>query len=509
MCGIVGIVAKRCVNQDIYDALTIVQHRGQDAAGIMTSDGDRVFLRKSNGLVRDAIREPHMLQLRGNMGIGHVRYPTAGSASPAESQPFYVNSPYGLSLVHNGNLTNVKALKNDLIRTDLRHLNTNSDSEVLLNVVAHELQRAGGTTLTPKDLFQAMKKVYARVEGAFSAAMMINGYGIVGFRDPNAIRPLVYGKRQGENGVEYMLASESIALDALGFTLVGDVGPGEVIYFDREGNVHQQQCIKKVRHCPCIFEYIYLARADSIIDNISLYQARLGMGRNLAKKILRDHPHHDIDIVIPIPDTSRTSALALSQELGVPYSEGFVKNRYIGRTFIMPGQAMRRNSVHMKLNAVKQEFLGKNVLLVDDSIVRGTTSQKIIQMARDVGAKKVYFASAAPEVRYPNVYGIDMPDAKELIAYDKSAAEVARIIGADWLVYQDLKDVYQAVNDAALDEVSKITRFEDSIFTGDYIAGDITAEYLAELARLRSDTAKEKFYNLGDNNQLNDLMEGD
>lgn len=509
MCGIVGILAKRAVNQDIYDALTIVQHRGQDAAGMMTSDGDRIFLRKSNGLVRDAIREPHMLQLRGNMGIGHVRYPTAGSESSAESQPFYVNSPYGLSLVHNGNLTNVSELKNDLIRTDLRHLNTNSDSEVLLNVVAHELQRAGGAILTPQELFQAMRKVYSRVQGAFAALMMINGYGIVGFRDANAIRPLVYGKRETEQGTEYMLASESIALDALGFELMDDVGPGEVIYFDREGNIHKQQCAKKINRSPCVFEYIYLARPDSIIDRIPIYQARLAMGRNLAKKILRDHPNHDIDIVIPIPDTSRTSALALSQELNVPYSEGFVKNRYIGRTFIMPGQAMRRNSVHMKLNAIKQEFNGKNVLLVDDSIVRGTTSQKIIQMARDVGAKKVYFASAAPEVRYPNVYGIDMPDAKELIAHDKSVDEIARLIGADWLIYQDLKDVYQAINDAAPDEASTIDRFEDSVFTGKYLTDDITEEYLIKLAKQRNDLAKAKFRENTSNNKLNDLTDGD
>lgn len=509
MCGIVGIIANRRVNHAVYDALTIVQHRGQDASGIMTSDGNRIFLRKANGLVRDAIRESHMLQLCGNVGIGHVRYPTAGSKSPSESQPFYVNSPYGLGLVHNGNLTNVKELKNDLIRADLRHLNTNSDSEALLNIVAHELQRVGRSILTPKELFKAMKKVYSRVEGAFAAVMMINGYGIVGFRDANAIRPLVYGKREGEQGAEYMLASESIALDALGFELVADVGPGEVIYFDREGGVHKQQCAKKVNRCPCIFEYIYLARADSIINNILLYQARLAMGRNLAKKILRNHPNHDIDIVIPIPDTSRTSALALSQELNLPYSEGFVKNRYIGRTFIMPDQAMRRSSVRMKLNAIKQEFLGKNVLLVDDSIVRGTTSKKIIQMARDVGAKKVYFASAAPQVRYPNVYGIDMPDVKELIAHDRSVEEVAQIIGADWLIYQDLKDVYQAVNDAALDKASKIEHFEDSIFTGDYIAGNITDEYLRELAKLRSDTAKTKLRNFGGNDRLNDLAEGD
>ncbi len=491
MCGIVGIIATRPVNQDLYDALTIIQHRGQDAAGIMTSDGDRVFLRKANGLLRDAVRQRHMICLLGNIGIGHVRYPTAGSDSPAESQPFYVNSPYGLSLVHNGNLTNVKSLTKDLIRTDLRHLNTTSDSEILLNVVAHELQRVGGPTLTPNQLFEALAKVYARVQGAFAAVMMINGYGIVGFRDPHGIRPLVYGVRKNKQKREYMLASESIALDALGFELVGDVGPGEVIYFDREGKVHRRQCVEKVSRSPCIFEYIYLARPDSIIDGIPVYQARLGMGEALAKKILHERPNHDIDVVIPIPDTSRTSALALAQCLGIPYSEGFVKNRYIGRTFIMSGQAMRRSSVQLKLNAIRAEFSGKNVLLVDDSIVRGTTSKEIIQMARHAGAKKVYFASAAPEVRYPNVYGIDTPTAVELIAGDNSVDEIARLIRADWLIYLDLKSVYEAINNAAPSESQKIKRFEDSIFTGNYIAGNITKGYLSELAALRSDSAKE------------------
>ena len=509
MCGIIGIVAGRPVNQDIYDALTIVQHRGQDAAGMMTSDGDRIYLRKSNGLVRDVIRGPHMLHLQGNMGIGHVRYPTAGSESPAESQPFYVNSPYGLGLVHNGNLTNVVALKSDLVRADLRHLNTSSDSEVLLNVVAHELQRVGSTVLTPAILFKALRKVYSRVQGAFAAIMIVNGYGVLGFRDPDGIRPLVYGKRVGPDGLEYMFASESIALDALGFELIADVGPGEVIYVDREGGVYQDHCVAEMSRSPCLFEYIYLARPDSIIDNIPVYQARLGMGDKLACKILRETPNHDIDVVIPIPDTSRTSAFALAQRLGVPYSEGFVKNRYIGRTFIMPGQAMRKSSVRLKLNAIKQEFSGKNVLLVDDSIVRGTTSREIIQMARDVGAKKVYFASAAPEVRYPNVYGIDMPDPTELIAHDHSVEDIAKLIGADWLIYQDLSDVYGAINDAAQDEKSKISRFEDSIFTGNYIAGNITPDYLIQLAALRSDTAKVNNRISQNMNRLNDLMEGD
>ena len=492
MCGIVGIIANGMVNQGIYDALTILQHRGQDAAGIMTSDSERVFLHKSNGLVRDAIRKPHMLQLVGNMGIGHVRYPTTGSESPAESQPFYVNSPYGLSLVHNGNLVNVKALTNDLIRTDLRHLNTFSDSEILLNVVAHELQHCGSVQLSPKQLFNAMSKVYQRVEGAFAAVIMITGYGIVGFRDPYAIRPLVYGRRDIGNGPEYMLASESIALDALGFELIDDVAPGEVIYFDHKRNVHREQCAKTIRRSPCIFEYIYLARPDSILDGVPIYQARVRMGESLARKILRERLDHGIDVIIPIPDTSRNAAQALARILQVPYSEGFVKNRYIGRTFIMPGQTMRRSSIRLKLNAIKAEFTGKTVLLVDDSIVRGTTSKEIIQMARDAGAKKVYFASAAPEVRYPNVYGIDMPTTNELIAHNQSCKEVMHTIGADWLIYQNLEDVYEAINDAMNPKKPKIERFEDSVFTGGYIAGNITKEYLVELAKSRSDNAKIK-----------------
>ncbi|OGO93787.1 MAG: amidophosphoribosyltransferase [Coxiella sp. RIFCSPHIGHO2_12_FULL_44_14] len=492
MCGIIGITSHRPVNQDIYDALTIIQHRGQDAAGIMTSDGRQIFLRKSNGLVRDVIRASHMLQLRGQLGIGHVRYPTAGSEAPAESQPFYVNSPYGLGLVHNGNLTNTKELTQNLVQEDLRHLNTHSDSEVLLNVVAHELQCVGSVQLTSDELFQALRRVYQRVEGAFAAVMMIHGYGVVGFRDPYGIRPLVYGQRKSDQGPEYMFASESIALDALGFELIDDVAPGEAVYFDVQGRLHRRLCVTKAHRSPCIFEYIYLARPDSIIDKISVYQARLGMGLKLAKKIERIWPDCDMDVVIPIPDTSRTAALALAQYLHIPYSEGFIKNRYIGRTFIMPGQKIRQNSVRLKLNAIDLEFAGKRVLLVDDSIVRGTTSREIIQMAREAGAKKVYFASAAPEVRYPNVYGIDMASAKELIAHDKTTEDIARLIKADGLIYQDLLDVYCAINDAALTKEARIERFEDSIFTGDYMAGHITPEYLSELAALRSDDAKKR-----------------
>ena len=509
MCGIVGIFTNgAAVNQALYDALTILQHRGQHAAGIMTSDGDQVFLRKSNGLVRDAIRAPHMPRLRGNIGIGHVRYPTAGSESSSESQPFYVNYPYGLSLVHNGNLVDVKELINDLIRADLRHLNTTSDSEILLNVVAHELQGVGGGVvgLTPRQLFEAMSKVYKRVRGAFAAVMLITGYGLLGFRDPHAIRPLVYGKRDNGNGLEYILASESIALDVLGFELVDDIGPGEVIYFDPDGNVHRQQCAKSISHSPCIFEYIYLARPDSIMDGVPIYQARAGMGISLAKKILRERPHHDIDVVMPIPETSRNAAHALAYSLRTPYSEGFVKNRYIGRTFIMPGQAMRRSSVRLKLNAIKAEFVDKTVLLVDDSVVRGTTSKEIIQMARDAGARKVYFASAAPPVRYPNVYGIDMPTTAELIAHNKSEEEIIRLIGADWLIYQNLKDVYEAINDAIASDKPKIERFEDSIFTGDYIVGNITKEYLDELAELRNDAEKSKKRVLSESEVINKLL---
>lgn len=496
MCGIVGTIASSTVSQDIYDALTIIQHRGQDAAGIITSDGRRVFLRKANGLVREALQKSDVKRLQGNMGLGHVRYPTAGTQSVAESQPFYVNSPYGLSIVHNGNLTNSQSLAEDLIRTDLRHLNTSSDTEVLLNVFAHELQRTGGVKLTPQELFAALRQVYRRVRGAYSAIALITGYGILAFRDAYGIRPLVYGKRTTSLGTDYMIASESIALDALGYEVIADLAPGEAVYIDRDGGFHQEQCADTLQHSPCLFEYVYLARPDSMIDNISVYQARIKMGEKLALKIKNERPNHDIDVVIPIPDTSRNVALPLAQRLGLLYSEGFIKNRYIGRTFIMPAQELRRNSVRMKLNAIKSEFAGKNVLLVDDSIVRGTTSREIIQMARDAGAAKVYFASAAPPVRYPNVYGIDMPNPKELVAYNRTIQEVEEFIGADWLIYQDLSDLYEAVNDAS--QGGRVPRFEDSVFTGDYITGDIGADYLAALAEERSEHAKQKRQKLND-----------
>lgn len=486
MCGIIGCIAQRFVNQDIFDALTILQHRGQDAAGIMTCDGERVYLRKENGLVRDVIRQSHMLTLVGKTGIGHVRYPTAGSNHCEESQPFFVNSPYGLGIVHNGNLVNTDELKQDIIRADLRHLNTRSDSEILLNVFAHELQKQEGHTLLASHLFKALSGVHARVRGAYAAIVMIVGHGLFAFRDPLGIRPLVYGVRETAQGNDYMFASESIALDALGYRYCADVQPGEGVYINPEGDIHRQVCAEGATLSPCLFEYIYLARPDSIIDGICVHEARMLMGKKLADKMLALCPNPDVDVVIPIPDTSRTAALALAQRLKIPFCEGFVKNRYIGRTFIMPGHAIRRSSVRLKLNAIKQEFLNKNVLLVDDSIVRGTTSKEIIQMARDAGAKKVYFASAAPEVRFPNVYGIDMPCVSELIAHGRSVQEIQKAIGADFLIYQNLEDVKAAVCESSKDPLP--ARFEDSIFTGRYPTGIVDAAYLAKLARARAGT---------------------
>lgn len=487
MCGVIGTVAKTHVNQDIYDALTAIQHRGQDAAGVLTCDGNKIALRKANGLVREALHAKHMLRLQGNMGIGHVRYPTAGSASAAEAQPFYVNSPYGLSIVHNGNLINARELTQNLLEADLRHLNTESDSEVLLNVFAHELQRLGKINLSPEDVFTAVTAVHERCLGAYIAVVLIAGYGIVGFRDPHGIRPGVWGTRQTEQGTDYMIASESIALDALGYQLQGDIQPGEAIYITKEGQLHRKQCAKNPVLSPCLFEYIYLARPDSILDGISVHSLRAIMGKLLAEKILKEHPNHDIDVVIPIPDTSRTAALPLAAELGVKYTEGFVKNRYVGRTFIMPGQKLRHKSVRQKLNPIALEFQDKNVLLVDDSIVRGTTSKEIIQMARDAGAKKVYFASAAPEVKYPNVYGIDMPTAEELIAHNKSPEEIAKLIGADWMIFQDLDKLREAVHRCN----PEITQLEDSVFTGQYLTGGVDTSYFETLHDLRSDKAKQ------------------
>lgn len=486
MCGIVGIVGKSNVNQALYDALTVLQHRGQDAAGIVTCDRGRLFLRKDNGLVRDVFHQRHMQRLVGSMGIGHVRYPTAGSSSSAEAQPFYVNSPYGITLAHNGNLTNVEQLSREIYESDLRHVNTNSDSEVLLNVFAHELALGGKLQPNEEDIFKAVRAVHKRCKGGYAAVAMITGYGIVGFRDPRAIRPIVFGKRETENGTEYMVASESVALDVLGFDLIRDLDPGEAVYITENGELHTRQCAEYSEFSPCIFEHVYLARPDSMIDKVLVYKARLRMGEKLAEKILRERPEHDIDVVIPIPDTSRTSAVELANHLGVKFREGFVKNRYIGRTFIMPGQAARKKSVRQKLNAIGLEFRGKNVMLVDDSIVRGTTCKQIIQMAREAGAKNVYFCSAAPAVRYPNVYGIDMPSAHELIAHGRTTEEVAELIGADWLIYQDLEDLVEAVSEGNPD----IHHYDCSVFNGEYVTGDVNEAYLGKIEQARNDSAK-------------------
>jgi len=498
MCGIVGIVGKSNANQSLYDALTVLQHRGQDAAGIVTCQDDRFFLRKGNGLVRDVFRTRHMQRLAGNVGIGHVRYPTAGSSSSAEAQPFYVNSPYGITLAHNGNLTNTKELADGLLKSDLRHINTNSDSEVLLNVFAHELQVQGKLVPTHKEIFNAVKAVHKRCRGAYAVIVMITGYGVLAFRDPNGIRPVCYGKREVEGGSEYMIASESVALGALGFDLVRDIEPGEAVYVENDGSLYTEQCAENSKLTPCIFEHVYFARPDSIIDKISVYKARLRMGETLAQKVKRLRPENDIDVVIPIPDTSRTSAMQLAYELGVKFREGFIKNRYIGRTFIMPGQSQRKKSVRQKLNPIELEFKDKNVLLVDDSIVRGTTCSEIVQMARDAGAKKVYFASAAPEVRYPNVYGIDMPVATELIAHGRTVEEVQELIGADWLVYQDLEDLVQCAKEGN----ESVDNFDCSVFNGVYPTGDINSEYLDQLQIARNDSSKQE---LGEDDVTIDL----
>ena len=490
MCGLVGVVV---VGKDagvcIYDTLTVLQHRGQDAAGIMTSDDGKLNLRKDNGLVKDVFRTRHMRRLTGNMGIGHVRYPTAGGSSPALAQPFYVNSPYGLCLAHNGNLTNSKELSRDLFKEDLRHINTDSDSEVLLNIFAHELQRRNKMKPLPEDVFAAVAGVHNRCRGGFVAIVMLSGYGIVGFRDRNGIRPLVFGSRVSVQGKkEYMIASESVALDSQGFTLERDVAPGEAVYIDTNGELHTQLCTEPGLHTPCIFEHVYFARPDSLMDGISVYKARMRMGDRLADKIERIRPAHDIDVIIPVPDTARTAALELANRLGLKFREGFVKNRYIGRTFIMPGQSQRKKSVRQKLNAIDLEFKGKNVLLVDDSIVRGTTCKQIIQMARDAGAAKVYFASAAPAIRYPNVYGIDMPAADELIASGKTEKEIEEAIGADWLIYQDLEDLIST----ALEGNPSIKQYECSVFNGEYVTGDVDEIYLKRIENLRNDAAKAK-----------------
>lgn len=489
MCGIVGIVGRSPVNQAIYDALMVLQHRGQDAAGIVTCDHGKLHLRKDNGLARDVFDTEQMIKLRGNIGIGHVRYPTAGCSSSAEAQPFYVNSPYGIALAHNGNLTNADELKEDLFRTDRRHINTSSDSEVLLNVFAHELIAcATGLDLNEVDIFKAIERVHQRCRGGYAAVALIPGYGVIAFRDPHGIRPAVFGERQTKHGKEFMVASESVALDTQGFELIRDIAPGEAVIFTEDGRFFAQPCASATIKSPCIFEFVYFARPDSIIDNIFVHKARQRMGVKLAEKLKREWGEHDIDVVIPIPDTSRTSALSMAHELGVKFTEGFIKNRYIGRTFIMPGQTTRKKSVRQKLNPIDVEFKGKNVLLVDDSIVRGTTSKQIVEMARDAGANKVYFASAAPPVRFPNVYGIDMPAASELIAHGRTEEEVGIWIGADRMLYQDLDDLIDAVQKKGKTHVD---RFDTSVFSGEYVTGDVDDAYLGALESQRNDDAKQ------------------
>ncbi|MSP97448.1 MAG: amidophosphoribosyltransferase [Betaproteobacteria bacterium] len=488
MCGILGIVARSPVNQLLYDGLLLLQHRGQDAAGIVTSERKTFHMQKGNGQVRDVFRTRNMRSLPGNMGIAHCRYPTAGSASNlAEAQPFYVNSPFGIVLGHNGNLTNSDELKEEMFRQDLRHINTSSDSEVLLNVLAHELEKGSvRLRLDPQTIFAAVANVHRRCKGAYAVTAMISGYGVLAFRDPYGIRPAVIGINETDTGPEYMIASESVAIDALGFRVLRDIAPGEAVFIDEEGNFYSQQCASNPTLNPCIFEFVYLARPDSLIDGASVYETRLNMGEKLAQKIRRDYAHLDIDVVIPIPDSSRPSAMQLAQGLGIAYREGFVKNRYIGRTFIMPGQGVRRKSVRQKLNAIGMEFKGKNVMLVDDSIVRGTTSQEIVQMAREAGARRVYFASAAPPVRFPNVYGIDMPTRAELIAAHRTEEEVAREIGADALIYQDLDALKECVRKLN----PKITSFETSCFDGRYVTGDVTSDYLHTI-EVRRDAARD------------------
>ena len=488
MCGIAGIVAHCAVNLDLYESLTVIQHRGQDAAGIMTCEDGRFYMRKGNGLVRDVFFKKHMQRLPGKMGIAHARYPTAGTSSSAEAQPLYVNSPYGIALAHNGNLTNAEQLKEELFQSDLRHLNTDSDTEALLNIFAHELQLKAKPDFNHEDIFTAVEGIHRRCRGGYSVVAMVVGKGILAIRDPNGIRPLVYGTRETEQGTDYMVASESVALQAQGFELVRDVEPGEAVFITESGEFFSKQCAESPTLTPCIFEYVYFARPDSLMDGVSVYKARLRMGQKLVKKILREHPQHDIDVVIPIPDTSRSTALEVAFHLNVKYREGFIKNRYIGRTFIMPGQKERKKSVRQKLNPIELEFAGKNVLLVDDSIVRGTTSKQIVQMAREAGAKKVYMASAAPPVRYPNVYGIDMASHDEFVAHNRTVEEITEIIGADWLIYQDLDDLIAAVKKGN----KTIEHFDCSCFDGKYVTQDVDEAYFARLAAKRNDSAKKE-----------------
>ncbi|ACB33955.1 amidophosphoribosyltransferase [Leptothrix cholodnii SP-6] len=473
MCGIVGVTSKSPVNQLIYDALLLLQHRGQDAAGIVTAVGTKFFMHKARGMVRDVFRTRNMRALPGTIGLGQVRYPTAGNAySEEEAQPFYVNAPFGLVLVHNGNITNAHALKKELFGIDRRHLNTESDTEVLINILAHELELAArDLPLTAVEVFKAISAVHRRVKGSYAVVAMIAGYGLVAFRDPYGIRPLCIGSMPGADGTEWMIASESVALEGTGHHFERDIAPGEAVFIDMDGQLHAQQCAVAPSLNPCVFEFVYLARPDSVIDGISVYHARLNMGETLAQRVINTLPPNEIDVVIPIPESSRPSAMQLAQKLGKPYREGFVKNRYVGRTFIMPGQSVRKKSVRQKLNAIGMEFKGRNVLLVDDSIVRGTTSKEIVQMAREAGANKVYMASAAPPVRFPNVYGIDMPTNSELIAHGRTTEEIRQYIGCDALIYQDVDAMKRAVS--ALNPA--LAGFEASCFDGHYITGDVTA----------------------------------
>jgi amidophosphoribosyltransferase len=483
MCGIVGVISKAPVNQLIYDALLLLQHRGQDAAGIVTMQGTKCFMHKARGMVRDVFRTRNMRALPGTVGLGQVRYPTAGNAyNEEEAQPFYVNAPFGIVLVHNGNLTNAHSLKQELFDVDRRHINTESDTEVLINIVAHELERATrGLTLTPDVVFTAVRAVHKRVKGSYAVIALIAGHGLLAFRDPYGIRPLVVGESTGPDGQDVMVASESVALEGTGHKVLRDVAPGEAVFIDMEGRLHHAQCAEQPTLNPCMFEFVYLARPDSVMDGVSVYQARLNMGETLAQRVISTMPPSEIDVVIPIPESSRPSAMQLAQKIGKPYREGFVKNRYVGRTFIMPGQGVRKKSVRQKLNAIGVEFRGRNVLLVDDSIVRGNTSKEIVQMAREAGARKVYMASAAPPVRFPNVYGIDMPTREELIAHDRTVEEIRRYIGADALIYQDvdaMKRVVKALN-------PKLDGFEASCFDGRYITGDVSADDFEAMASQR------------------------
>ncbi len=483
MCGIVGVVSNSPVNQLLYDALLLLQHRGQDAAGIATSHGNKFAMHKANGLVRDVFRTRNMRSLPGNVGIGQVRYPTAGSTSEEEAQPFYVNAPFGITLAHNGNLTNAAELKVELFKNDFRHLNTDSDSEVLLNILAHQIQEViSGYSLDPASIFRAVAMLHRRVRGSYAVVAQIAGYGLLAFRDPFGIRPLCLGISRSERGVEYMIASESVALEGLGFKFDRDVAPGEAIFIDLDGKMYSEQCAENPSLNPCAFEYVYLARPDSIIDGASVYLTRLKMGQYLAETIRSRFSDGEIDVVMPIPDSSRPSAMELASTLNLDYREGFIKNRYIGRTFMMPGQAIRRKSVRQKLNAIGSEFKGKNVLLVDDSIVRGTTSREIVQMARESGARRVIFASAAPPVQFPNVYGIDMPTRSELIAYGRTEEEVCREVTADALVYQDVAAMKRSIADVN----PALRSIEASCFDGYYITGDVSADYLDKLEAARN-----------------------